>query len=341
MTAGERFFCADAARTRGDLLAGTAPYGSVWVLVEHRGGWPPSGFDGLDLDPAVKEPVFSAARAVRARILLIRRHGRRSAGGRRRWAVLRHAGPGVRSQQWGTWSRDEDLTGIAAALEDPGTGPGAALDATGAAPGGTGAEAGGAGADARGTGVAPGGTRVGPGASALPPVVLVCAHGQHDTCCAVRGRPVGRALSERWPDLVWECSHVGGDRFAANVVVLPDGVYYGNLDAASCVETVAGHLAGRIRPEHLRGYTDLFPPQQVAVAALLRRFGAAGRYDHTIVATVREHDRWRVRVATRAPRPAVFEVEVRSHRTPPRQLTCRGLSMSSAVVYEVTSVRAA
>lgn len=328
VTAGERFFCADAARTRGDLLAGTAPYGSVWVLVEHRGGWPPSGFDGLDLDPAVKEPVFSAARAVRARILLIRRHGRRSAEGRRRWAVLRHAATGVRSQQWGTWSRDEDLTRIAAALQDPGGGPGA--------------DPGDSGADASGTEADPGGTGADdPDASGPPPVVLVCAHGQHDTCCAVRGRPVGRALSERWPDLVWECSHVGGDRFAANVVVLPDGVYYGNLDAASCVETVAGHLAGRIRPEHLRGYTDLFPPQQVAVAALLRRFGPAGRYDYTVVATARDHDQWRVRVAARAPRPAVFEVEVCSHRTPPRRLTCRGLSMSSAVVYEVTSVRAA
>jgi hypothetical protein len=178
-----------------------------------------------------------------------------------------------------------------------------------------------------------------PGQVGLPPVVGVCAHGQHDTCCAVRGRPVGRALSERWPDLVWECSHVGGDRFAGNVVVVPDGVYYGNLDAASCVETVAGHLADRIHAEHLRGYTDLFPPQQAAVAALLRRFGPAGRHHYAVVATVREHDHWLVRVTTRTPHPTAFEVEVRSHRTPPRQLTCRGLSMSSAVVHEVTSVR--
>ena len=62
------------------------------------------------------------------------------------------------------------------------------------------------------------------------PVLLVCTHGRHDTCCAVRGRPVAAALAERHGDRVWECSHVGGDRFAASVVVLPDGTYYGGLE---------------------------------------------------------------------------------------------------------------
>ncbi|PFK65638.1 sucrase ferredoxin, partial [Priestia megaterium] len=77
-----------------------------------------------------------------------------------------------------------------------------------------------------------------PGMPGYPPVILVCAHGRHDPCCAVRGLPVGRALGERWPEQVWECSHIGGDRFAANVVVAPDGVYYGGLDAKSAVATV-------------------------------------------------------------------------------------------------------
>ncbi|MFJ4716365.1 sucrase ferredoxin [Streptomyces sp. NPDC088785] len=295
MTQASRFFCSDAARSRADPLAGTAPYGSTWILVEYRGGWPPNGFDGLPLEPGTKDLVFSAAQAVRARILLIRRHGRRAPDGPRRWAVLRHGTDGVHRQTWGTWTRDEDLTGIVGALAAPG--------------------------DLGG-----------------PPVVLVCAHGLHDACCAVRGRPVGRALSERWPDLVWECTHIGGDRFAANIVVAPDGVYYGNLDAASSVEVVADHLADRVRADHLRGYTDLFPPQQTAVAALLRRFGPAGRHHYVIEETVRTPDRWLVRVAGRAPRSPVYDVGVTSHRTPARQLTCRGLSVSSTVVYEALSI---
>ncbi|MFI7580952.1 sucrase ferredoxin [Kocuria kalidii] len=277
-------------------MAGTAPRGFVWVLVEHRGGWPVNGFDGLELEPHTKALVFSAAQAARARILLIRRHGRRRHEGPRRWAVLRHDDSGADRQHWGTWSRDEDLGEIATAL-----------------------------------GV--------PGETGRLPVLLVCAHGQHDPCCAVRGRPVADALNERWPELVWECSHVGGDRFAANVVVAPDGVYYGGLDAESSVSTVEEHLAGRVHAEHLRGYTDLFPPQQAAVAAALGRFGPAGRHDYTVAETVRDGDRWRIRLAGRPPRPGLVEVELQSRAAPPRQLTCRGPATSSATVYEVTALR--
>ena len=82
--------------------------------------------------------------------------------------------------------------------------------------------------------------------SDLGPILLVCTHGVHDTCCALRGRPVAAALAARWPDQVWECSHVGGDRFAPNVVVLPDGFYYGNLDPETAVGTVQRHLGGEV-----------------------------------------------------------------------------------------------
>lgn len=292
----ERFFCADAARVRGDPLAGTAPHGRTWVLIEYRGGWPVNGFDGLDLDPRTAELVFAAAHAVRARVLLVRRHGRRESDGPRRWAVLRYADSGAHRQRWGTWRRDTDLAEVAAALGDPGE-------------------------------------------LGWPPVVLVCTHGTHDPCCAVRGRPVAGALSARWPDLVWECAHIGGDRFAANVVLAPDGVYYGGLDAASSVTAVGEHLAGRVHAEFLRGYTDLLPAQQAAIAALLRRFGPAGRHDYAVAETFRDGDRWRVGVTGRPPGPVRCEVEVWAHRTAPRQLTCRGPMRSPSVVYRVTSIR--
>lgn len=295
--ATERFFCSAAARVRGDPIAGTASHGVVWVLIEYRGGWPLNGFEGLDLEPESKELVLAAAKAARARVLLVRRPGLRRREGLSHWAVLRHEDSGAYRQQWGTWSQDEDLAEVATALSFPGT-------------------------------------------LGHPPVILVCTHSQHDQCCAVWGRPVGRALSERWPELVWECSHVGGDRFAANVVVAPDGVYYGNLDAESSIATIEEHLAGRIGAQYLRGYTDLFPAQQAAVAAVLRRFGPAGRNDNTVVATSRDGDHWRISITGRPPHPGRVDVELQARRAQPHQLTCRGTAMSSALVYEVTSISA-
>ncbi len=291
-----RFSCADAARERGDALAGTAPYGSIWVLVEYHGGWPANGFDGLALEPATKARVYAAAQSLRARILLIRRHGRRRPDAPRRWAVLHGEPDGAHRQRWGTWNRDEDLTAIADAL-------------------------------------------VAPGETGHPPVLLVCTHGVHDTCCAVRGRPVGRALSERWPELVWECTHVGGDRFAANVLVAPDGVYYGNLDAGTAPTTVEEHLADRIHPAHLRGYTDLPPAQQAALSAVLHRAGPAGRHAYTVQRATRDGDRWSLRIAGRAPGLSAYDVDVRSHRTPALRLTCNGRAPGSALTYEITRLR--
>ena len=63
------------------------------------------------------------------------------------------------------------------------------------------------------------------------------------------------ALAEHWPEAVWECSHVGGDRFAANVVVLPDGFYYGQLDPESAVATVRSHLTGAVAARSLHVFS--------------------------------------------------------------------------------------
>lgn len=285
-----------SACTPRQFRAGTAPFGRVWILIEYRRAWPVNGFDGLALDPLTKALVFGAAQRARARILLIRRPGRRPSGGSSLWAVLRHGVDGALLQQWGTWHQDEDLAPIVQALS------------TGGEPD-------------------------------LPPVVLVCAHGRHDACCAVRGRPVGRALSQQWPDLVWECSHVGGDRFAPTVVVVPDGVYYGGLDAGASVTVIEEHLADRIHADYLRGYTTLAPPQQAAVIAVLARFGPAGRNDYAIGRSVRHDDGWRIHVIGRPPRPLALDVEVTPHHAPPEQLTCHGPAKSSAVRYDVTSIR--
>ncbi|OUZ12678.1 sucrase ferredoxin [Aeromicrobium sp. PE09-221] len=298
----EQFFCAQAADEREDPIAGTAPRGSYWILIEYRGSWPVNGFDGLDLDPQVHAAVFAAAHARRARILLIRRHGRRRRGGPGRWAVLHRATGDRLMQHWGTWREERDLLDIVRVLNDP-------ADLT-----------------PRGT---------------PEPVVLVCAHGLHDVCCAVRGRPVAGALSARWPHLVWECTHVGGDRFAANILLVPDGVYYGRLDAESAVDVVAGHLDDRIDARHLRGYTDLVPVEQVAVAAALETQGPAGRDDYAIVSTSREDDRWTVHVASRVPGRDALAIDIEVTRSPPRQLTCRGTARASAFVYSVVAVRQA
>jgi hypothetical protein len=59
------------------------------------------------------------------------------------------------------------------------------------------------------------------------PLFLACTHGKHDPCCARHGRPLFEAMSEQLDaGSVWQSTHVGGDRFAGNLVCLPRGDYY-------------------------------------------------------------------------------------------------------------------
>lgn len=97
------------------------------------------------------------------------------------------------------------------------------------------------------------------------PIYLVCTHGKHDPCCALKGRPVAYALAEAiTPGRVWECSHVGGDRFAGNVVALPSGLYLGRVEPDE-VSAVAELIdSGRVPVHYLRGRSSLSGPAQAA-----------------------------------------------------------------------------
>lgn len=173
------------------------------------------------------------------------------------------------------------------------------------------------------------------------PVLLVCTHGRHDTCCAVRGRPVAEALTQRHGDKVWECSHVGGDRFAASVVVLPDGTYYGGLDGANACDVVDRHLAGTVTPEHLRGSSMLNTVAQAAAAAAHERFGPGGARDiHAATIETIGPGQWRVELTCAGPLPARVVAAVEARRSSPAVLTCRAQQETAARTFEVTDLRA-
>jgi len=98
----------------------------------------------------------------------------------------------------------------------------------------------------------------------VTPMYLVCTHGRHDPCCAERGRPVAARLAEARPDPVWECSHIGGDRFAPNVLALPHGLYYGRVAPERAFEIIAAQERSEIVVDLLRGRAAFRPAVQAA-----------------------------------------------------------------------------
>ena len=102
------------------------------------------------------------------------------------------------------------------------------------------------------------------GTPTATPTFLVCTHGRRDPCCAGRGWPVAVALTDEFPEQTWQCSHVGGDRFAANVVILPHGLYYGHVTPDDAVAIAHRHGEGRVTIESLRGRSTFAPAVQAA-----------------------------------------------------------------------------
>lgn len=85
-------------------------------------------------------------------------------------------------------------------------------------------------------------------------IALVCTHGKRDKCCAKFGEPVydrfAAELANRFT--VFQCSHLGGDRFAANVLWLPHGVCLGHvhIDLSATIDKLK---TGSIPLSKLRG----------------------------------------------------------------------------------------
>ena len=126
------------------------------------------------------------------------------------------------------------------------------------------------------------------------------------------GRPLYEALREQVEeDWVWQVSHVGGDRFAGNVVVLPAGVYLGRVEPGEAWEIGRRRsLAGRVPLDRYRGRSCHSFPVQAAERAVREATGLLGLDDLRLgSATEREGGGWRVRFEARRP-GEVWEVDV-------------------------------
>lgn len=227
--------CAALAAAAGEPLAATAPRTDHWLLVEVHGQWEPDAIETAGLGEVARAHARAWLAAVpNAKLILIRRPERRDAGGIH--VYLADGRPGHESLRGTVLARHDEL---------------AALDLVGASAGGAGGAAW--------------------GAPVAGPLLLVCHHGRRDACCARLGKPLYEALIAAaregggpGAEPVWQCSHIGGHRFAGNVVVLPEGSYLGRVEPAEAPGVLALARSGRIPLANARGRASLAPAAQAA-----------------------------------------------------------------------------
>jgi hypothetical protein len=291
------FRCSAASLARDEPLLGTASTVRPFLLVENSGPWGVEALRDARMAEEVKRGLRGLATRTGVRVLLVRRHRGAAAG-----PVLRvfaaYADPVAPWMETTTVASPEELLG---------------LDL-----------------DALGRGESPGLTPV------EGSVFCVCTHGRHDSCCAELGRPVATALHASHPDQTWEVSHIGGDRFAANVLVLPEGLYYGRVSAQEAPTLARRHLEGRLDLDLLRGRSGLPFPVQVAEVAVRRRLGETRDGAVRVASVTRSGEDTSVALDVSG---AAYTVTVRrSLAAEEYQLTCRALRPHPVPAYAVMAI---
>lgn len=229
--------CSVSSRATDEPLAGTAPHALTWVAVEEPGPW--------GRDAVADSPLPDGLRATLRRlkdagvgVLLIRRPDERRPVHERTVLVARTAPGGALLRRGCTIDGDE------LAAWDP---------------------------DALAAGQLPAF-----GEASRDPVLLVCTHSRRDACCARFGRSLLDALLTSAPDrsaFVWECSHIGGHRFAPVTLTLPSGIVHGRLSDADAPRLAETLESGSVLPDSMRGRTSFPAPLQtagIAVRQLIR-----------------------------------------------------------------------
>jgi hypothetical protein len=290
------FRCSAASAALDEPLIGSASTVRAFLLLEDPGPWGEEALRDSRLPGSLGTDLLARCRPEGVRPLLIRKHGRSAARSRRCFAA--YADPHRPWLQESVLDRPEDALDIDIGRLGRGMNPGL---------------------EPRDR-----------------PLFLVCTHGRHDVCCAELGRPLVAALARSHPEETWECSHIGGDRFAGNLFILPNGLCYGRVEAGSGAEIAAAHLAGRLHLDRLRGRSGYRFPVQAAEWYLRSRLGL------TDLAAVHLDDEWVSEDITETvftvSGGARWRVHVRSVLDEARRLTCQSRGPRHALRSDLLAV---
>jgi hypothetical protein len=290
--------CSARSEGRGEPLAGTASTVRSWLLLEHDGPWGDRPMLDARLPEGLGGELRALDRTLGIRVLLIRQPDRDAPETGTCFAI--RSGP---ERPW------IERTRLAR--------PGDVLDLD---------------LEALARGDRPG---LDPHEGCL---FVVCTHGRHDPCCAERGRPLAQWLSVARPGETWESTHVGGDRFAANLLAFPHGWYFGRVAHDAGTVVADAFADGRVDLAHARGRSCFAIDVQAAELFLRAERGLDGLEDVGHVSLERTRARSAVVFDTPAGR---YRVVVERSGAPPMRLTCHAAEERAAPSFELIDVEEA
>jgi hypothetical protein len=170
------------------------------------------------------------------------------------------------------------------------------------------------------------------------PLYMVCTNGKRDRCCSREGLALYQALSERVGDAAWQCTHLGGHRYAPTLVTFPDGAYYGRLTPSDLAPLVRAQTHDELLLSHLRGrccYDDVVQ----AAEAFVRRETDLGTRDayQLLDAQPIDETHWRVQLGESAGGQIHRLALTRTMSTTDRLVSCSPPKAKPIAIFRATS----
>jgi hypothetical protein len=220
------FYCSELSRAAAEKTYGTASIGAFWILLEYPFAWDYKALEGSNLPPSVKAHLDKIITEVRhARLLFIKKE--RSRAGRIRLLIVRcrESEPYIIGLELEDYRQLLDIDLASVTKENLPSG----------------------------------------GSIMHEQLFLVCTHGRRDKCCAKFGFPLFKSLrGEAAGQSVWQCSHIGGDRFAANLVCFPHGLFYAHVTVEAGKAIMKEYQGRRLALPNYRGRACYAYPVQAA-----------------------------------------------------------------------------
>jgi len=267
----ESFYCSDLSRSASEKVFGSASIGEVWILIEYPFGWGVKALNDSNLSAEIKAHLKQVIKTIpRSRVLFIKQD-----------RVCRETVNlfVIRCREREPFIVKFELEDYRLLME---------IDF---------AE------------VAAGNLSSG-GSITSEPLYLVCTHGRRDKCCAKFGFPLFKSLRREDEQAVWQSSHVGGDRFAANLVCFPHGLFYAHVREESGKEIMREYKEGRIVNQKYRGRACYSHHVQAAEFFVRTESGINLIDDlHRMDSARIDKERWQVRFFERA-KGSVHSVKV-------------------------------
>jgi hypothetical protein len=297
------FYCSALSREASEQPFGTASTADAWLLLEYSSAWGARAFQESHLTSAVKAHLKKALQAIpRSRLLFIKQE--RASRGHLTLFTVRSTETDASISRVMLTSYEQLLSiNLAAILR--GDQP---------------------------AGVEPW----------RRPLFLVCTHGRRDKCCAKFGYALYKSLRADAGDDIWQSSHVGGDRFAANLICFPHGFFYAHVTQDAGRRIINQYSQQTVSLDNYRGRCCYPSPIQAAEFFLRSQSGMSGINDVRFLDYVPlTGNHWLVRFLSQQD-GRTYEIYLKSQLSEfQNPLTCQSGEAKRIVQYSLSDYRLA